>query len=313
MALLSTQELEELKTLVASFKPQLEVFEREILIPQIKCRLEYAKEIFESFIVICNDTNVATDIDAAVRQVMPVPAGTQTPQAGQSYLTQVRTSVQTNYIAPIDDLLRRFFVDGNALENVDVAIKFLNQSMLFFEIVLGVKDEAFMYSLRTFVNVTNRQTGQVMLGPPQEIALILMPFQTRLAELVNVAKTSSESIKAWGEDLKRKNQKHVDLLMNVSQVKVAQEQKTAATHSMWFQFLVIVVTIILVALSHPITTYVEKVVLADALTENLSAKKKTDELLKSTEATCKDAQQKLSEKIGSIEQELSACKSKSVK
>ena len=117
-----------------------------------------------------------------------------------------------------------------------------------------------------------------MISPPTEISLILMPFETRLGELLNVAQTSSDSIRLWSEQIQQQQKKHIDLILHMSQIKVAKEQTLATRKNIQFQVAVIVFTLLLVILSQPIGTYVEKKLLEGAFVQKVDEEKKCLEL-----------------------------------
>lgn len=261
------KELQDVKDLIKDFKPQLGFFEKSILLPEVVGRLDYIRSIFLHFKAISQDAGVAVHIDAALRKIVHQTVYNPKlpePKIGEQYLAQVGAMLDDQYIQPIGALLQKYPIQGLKDGDVENATAFLNESKLLFDSIISVKDKAFLYSLRTFVNVKNLQTGEVMLGPPTEISLILMPFETRLGELLNVAQTTSESIKLWSEQIHQQQKKHIDLIVHMSQIKVAKEQTAATRKGIVFQVAVIFFTVLLVILSQPINTYIQQKVLESA-------------------------------------------------
>lgn len=259
--MLNKTDLTQVKDLIDSFQPGVTDFERDVLTPAIIDRLGYIKSICQDFQKICADKMVATHIDAAVRNladprlyelgVMPEP------KVGGHYLSMISQQLKNDYIDVIDGFLIKY-----KKEEIDHNFKklseFYNSASNLLQTFVGLENILFHYSLRTFPNIKHIKSGKVELGAPVELSLILMPFQTRMDELLNVSKTTIESIKSWAEQIKDQKKKHIEVIVSLSQVKAAEEQSRAAKYNLIFQVVVVVFTIALVILGYWVNLYLEK-------------------------------------------------------
>lgn len=258
--MLKKEDLTQVSELIDSFKPQLTFFEKQILIPGMRGRLEYAITIFDEFKRICADRNVAIHIDAALRSIVDPEAiklGVKEPEVGVQYLGAVARQCDEEYIKPLKEMLAKHPLQETS-SDMDKATEFLNSAGTFFQTITGVKDKSFQYHLKTFLNIKQTATGAVVLSAPTELTLILMPFQTRMEELINVSTTAIESIRAWAEQITKQKAKHVEIISHLSEVKAAEEQARAAKYNMIFQVAVIIFTIILVIGAERAGIYLEK-------------------------------------------------------
>lgn len=265
--MLRKEDLDGVKSLIDNFHPRITSFEREILVPQVIGRLDYIVEIMTEFRKVASDKSVAVHIDAAVRAVVdPKLANTKLPEpaVGEHYLTAISRICEADYIKPIQELLKRN-PPAEVLKDFESTSKFLNECTGFFQSIVSTKDTLFLYSFKTFLNLKNTATGEVLLGPPSELSLILMPFSTRLAEMVNVAETSIQSIRLWGEQIGLQKQRHVDIITNVSQVKSSEFQVAAAKWNLIVQVAVVILALVLIVGSYKANQYLEKKELEDSL------------------------------------------------
>lgn len=267
--MLKKEDLDSVKSLIDSFQPRITSFEREILVPQVIGRLEYITEIMIEFRKLAADKSVSVHIDAAVRKVVdPKLADLKQPEpaVGAQYLAAISRICEVEYINPIQDLLRRN-PPTEVLKDFESTSRFLNECTGFFQSIVSTKDTLFLYSFKTFLNLKNASTGEVILGPPSELSLILMPFSTRLGEMVNVADTAIQSIRLWGEQVGVQKQRHVDIITNVSQVKASEFQVAAAKWNLVVQVAVVVLALVLIVGSYKANQYLEKKELEDSLQE----------------------------------------------
>jgi len=269
---ISIQDLDSVKTLIDNFKPRITAFEREILIPQLIGRLQYIVEIMRGFQELTEDATIARHIDAPLRNLVD-PAlyerGLPEPRVGQQYLAAIKRVCETEYIQPINDLLQTNPPE-KILRGFEETAAFLNSAVTFFQSIVSTKDTLFLYSFKTFLNVREVQTGQVTLGPPTDLTLILMPFDVRLKEMVNVAETSIQSIQRWGEQAGEQKAKHVEIITQLCEIKASEDQARAARWSFYTQIAVVVVALVLIVGSYKANQYLEKKDLEDSLAETRS-------------------------------------------
>lgn len=280
--LLSKADVDSIKNLLTDFSCPITFFEKKVLLPEVKYRLTYLRSIYENFIQICDDPNLAVAINESLRNLVKpalYPPVMQPSQVGTAYLNIVMTTIRDDFIAPIDVLLAAS--NDTSLENeISKLTQFFTDVLNFLESIIATESTVFYYSIRTFFDVTT-ESGKRLIGAPDELRLILVPFQTRLLELVNVAKVTMESIRLWHKQILEERKKHVEILIRASEVRVATEQVRASKYMLLFQLLVIVFSIALVIVSQKANLYLEKRDLEDALQ---SCKTKLSDVLLNNQA-----------------------------
>jgi hypothetical protein len=228
--MLTSDDLKTVQKLIEDFKPKVGFFEKEILIPGIEGRLEYILEIFGEFQKICKERDVATHIDAPLRKTVNpelIKLGVPEPKVGEQYLSIIHKQIDDEYVFPIKKLLDKYKGQDKFL-NIDKMVEYLNDVSNTLISIPATKSRLFRYSLRSFPNIKKLDTGEVIIGPPQELSLVMMPFETRIEELANVAQTTIDSIKEWANQIRDQKSKHVDSIAHVAQVKAATENFRAS-------------------------------------------------------------------------------------
>lgn len=291
MESLSVKDLDSVKSLIDNFKPRITTFERNILVPEVIDRLQYVVGIMRSIQEITDDPSVALQIDAPLRSLVDerlYELGAPEPRIGVQYLASMKRIIQQEYIDPIENFLAENPKES-ILQDFDSASSFLNNAVIFLRSITDTKDMLFWYSFKTFVNLRNSSTGAVVLGPPVELALILMPFEVRVKEMANVAETMIKSIQLWGEQIGEQKQKHVEIIANLCQIKSSESQERAARLNLYAQIAVIFLAVVLIVASYKANQYPEKVDLEESLTSVKEELKEKGMSLEAAERKAKDA------------------------
>lgn len=265
--MLDEKDLQSVRRLIESFQPPITFFEREVLLPHVKGRLDYLKVIFEEFKKIASDKEVAVHIDAALRSVLDprlFDLGVPEPKVGQQYLSKISEMIDDQFLQPLDALIATAG-SPQLLERASSLTEVLTDVYNFMQSIVGVQHILFQYSLKSFLNIKETATGKVLLPPPIELSLMLMPFQVRLSEMVNVAQSTMDSIKSWGDQLREQKKQHVEIIVQSAKVKSAEAQARSAKLTMWFQILVIAFTVILIVFTWRANLFLERFELSKAL------------------------------------------------
>lgn len=278
--MLNELDLSRVKKLVDEFQPGVTDFERLILTPAVLGRLIYVKSICEKLKTVCLDTSVAVQIDEAVRRVANPEAlniNLPEPRLGQQYLNSISQMLDQDYINIINQLLNQF-PENELNTNFKKLSEFYNRTVNLLQTFIGLEHSLFQASFKILINMRHRQTGNVLLGTPTEVSIILIPFQNYLFELVNVSKTTIESITEWSKQIKAQKQNHIEMIVSLSQVKAAEEQSRAAKYNLAFQIAVIIFTVALVILGYWVNLYMEKRNIESALTKSEEAAEKCNQI-----------------------------------
>jgi len=109
------------------------------------------------------------------------------------YLDGISRQVEDNFIGPIDAVLRQ----APQVHDVRALIKFANAVLPVCSSITAIGPNLFAYSLSAQVLIRNTNTGEVVVGPPQELTAIMLPFKLILEQLVRVADAIDGSLKHW--------------------------------------------------------------------------------------------------------------------
>lgn len=285
--------IEKIKQQLDTFSYEIEDFEKNYLFPEIISRLEYIKSHMIRFQKICDDAHTATLIDESVRQVvnpMAIKLSLPEPGVGVTYLQSCKLMIQESFIDEIDGLTS---LDRKmkAVESISSLARFFSEVNHLFRSISDCEEILFKYSLRNFVNIRNSKTGVVLVSPPEHLEIILVPFEVSLKEISNVSKTSIASIESWSDQVRERKRKYLELLVNVSQIQVAEEnfnsakeeyqasiegskaskaQAHAAKIALYFQVAVIFFSVILLVGSYKLNIYLDKLEAENAINSKLS-------------------------------------------
>lgn len=258
--MIKVEDLRQVAELIEGFKPRVTFYESNVLIPAVIDRLKYICTILKGFQELCRERDVAVQIDGALKSVLDpklFELGVPEPKLGEQYLKSIDEICERDFIAPIEKLLEEYPPDKMKKE-IEQAMNFLNAAVNCVQPFVGLKENLFYASFRTFLNIKERATGKVLLSPPVELSIILTPFQTRLDELENVVRTIIESVRNWSDQIAKQKTSHVETIVYLSQVKAAEEQARAARLSLYFQIAVIFFTISLVIGANRANLYIDK-------------------------------------------------------
>jgi hypothetical protein len=305
--MITEDELSEFKKLINNFKPEIGEFEKKILLPEISGRVDYIYKIFEEFLAIANDSNNALIIDAAVREIADpkkIDINAPEPNVGKNYLRMIQELIKGQYLNPIDTLKAKYPLESIQNGTIDNFINYLNEVKILLNGIVFAKEKMLTMITKKLVNIKNAKTGIVEYGPPESISIILIPFELMMPELVNIASSTIDSIQNWIKKLKDQELKQIQIISDFSQMKVAQEQAKASQAQVnttkWnigFQISVVFVAIILVILSQPITSYIEKAIAQNAFQQTSDKLVSCQLDLKKLEITNKSNEEKLKNTI----------------
>lgn len=213
-------------------------FERDTLVPGVLGRLEHFKHLFQRIKQTCAETGVAHDLDTTLRNVLPSHFGglkLPPPQAGQQYLNAISKMVDSDFIGPIDAILKDF-PSEQAIKDVHGLIALLNRVKYLCSSVQQTKAVLFYYSFKAFPIVKHLESGEEVVGVPIDLKIILLPFQVVLDELISASSTLDASIDQWSSKRQDAKKEFIEFL-------TARSQITANNRMLLFQIAVIVFTV----------------------------------------------------------------------
>lgn len=245
--MLSAIELNDVKKLISTFKPENGHFENNILIPLLRSKVKNSIETFELIIKICSSSDAIENINAALNSTYD-PIRLKYPTAeipnqtyGKFYAESVSSACQTSYIAHAREILEKYSDNLNESSTND----FITETYNYFLKISGVKEDAFLHHFMPSLTFIDRETGVKTIVGAKTIDFILRPVQARMNELVKSAETGIESIDLWRKSVRDQQLRHVDLILSLSNVK-------ATKLNLWVQFAVVLLAVVLSFAASPI-------------------------------------------------------------
>lgn len=238
---------------------ELEDWDKEFFIPEIWDRMKYIQKIFLSFEEMCDQANLAIDLDARLKTIL-LPAifnvNLPEPAVGQQYLDAVKVMIHSQYLDPIGRFLTKYETFKNT-PSLDLIWKFLNEARFIFDVIVQTKNDPFTYHFKGFPSIKNLRTGEVIASEPQEIAITLKPFEVKINELVNVCQKSSDSIDLWVNKRRENKKELIQFAVNQSLVDSSYFQKQSNKWATFFQIGTILFTLAVIALGDRANLYIE--------------------------------------------------------
>lgn len=165
-------------------------FEWRVLVPELRDRARFLRNLFEDLKAICRDPELppylAGPLAAAVGPGFGGPAGVR------KYLTQTEQMIETNYIQQLDGILTT-----PPISDVPALARFLQKMHFVADSIVRSKDVLFQFHFQRQLQIRNKSTGEVVVGPPEEFEMILSYFRIALDQLVRSAEATEATIKHW--------------------------------------------------------------------------------------------------------------------
>lgn len=172
---------------------ELDLFEREMLIPEMLGRVEYMREMFERISEIAAAPETAYRIAPVLRELIPQYAEGVDVEPTTDYLTKVVVQIEKAFLSP----LRRIEQEFSSITDLEQMMRFFTQLRRICAMLMDLDNVLFRYSAAVTISVTERETGKRLRDEKKEWSIILTPFELALGELKRVAETTEASIEHW--------------------------------------------------------------------------------------------------------------------
>ncbi|WP_144370149.1 hypothetical protein [Myxococcus stipitatus] len=170
----------------------LNEFEREMLIPQMRDRAAYMRETFIRIRDIAADPETAYRIAPEFRKIAPDDAPGAEGDSTKSYLTKIRRQIDEAFVTPLTKLLD----DHQNVSSLREMYRFFNEIRYLSDVVMNSENILFRYKSKMTFSAVDKVSGK-RISQDQEWAIILTPFELALGELKRIAETTVESIEHW--------------------------------------------------------------------------------------------------------------------
>ncbi|MFY3744003.1 hypothetical protein ACOQFB_08845 [Anaeromyxobacter sp. Red801] len=182
--------------ILTEWREELNGFERDLLVPEVRSRLELMLKYFEKLVADCEEQRGSAEWAALVDSLLNPPGSDPRGHrraSAEMYFGALIPQLQSNYIDPIKAVLPQL----DRIETFKTLGAALNEVNLICESVTGVHELLLKFKMRGIAIVRDIATGEAVVQPPRELHLIMLPFEQILGQLVMLASSTADSLKSW--------------------------------------------------------------------------------------------------------------------
>jgi hypothetical protein len=221
----------------ASARADLNDFESQILVPELRDRATYLKSVFQQMKATCRIEELPILLEGPLRKAL----GPAFKVAGdgaavvRQYFAETERMIDESYLRPLDEVLSL-----PAVTDTVALVQFLQKMRYVSESILRSKDALFSFRFQHQLYLTEKKTGQVIVEPPAEHDVILSHFRIALDQLVRCAEAIEGSIKHWSDEVDSTKKPFLEYL-------AASTNAQTSRRTIWIQILAIVLALSLSA------------------------------------------------------------------
>ena len=187
-------------------------YEKNQLIPELKCRLSILKGYFNEVIKLCDVQKNSDVFNQAVLSVINPNNFESDPQSpgetpAEKFFNGIKEVAQTQGVNDTDEILQKY----STIENIKQLGLFLTEVNNFCSALAVIKNDLLLYKIETYPYMTHVKTGQTAALPPTQYTITIEPFQILVTNIVGVAKATSESILEWHKYALKLKAQYLDL------------------------------------------------------------------------------------------------------
>lgn len=191
------------------WRDDLSEYERDFLIPELKGRCQELLKYCEAIDDYSHNHVDDKAFGATLRKVMLpkemeklVPSTMHPPSdeiLARKFFTDMRLMNKETFIDPLKAVIADF--EGEVeLKTFGTILTKVNHIC---STVVQVKEKLFLYRLSGFSTIHNIATNQLVLAEPQELKVMLIPFQNTLENIYGVANSTSQTIHQWHKEVQQ--------------------------------------------------------------------------------------------------------------
>jgi len=157
--------------------------------------LEGIREMFLRVLERAQDPKTRERLAFPMSKIASVP-GSNPDEMSKHYFAEVANQCQKDFIAPIDELMKFADVIGDVPGLMLWAVRVRTTCSS----VTRNKDLLFV-QLRQVALSARDSTGKIIVAPPVEVSLVVMPFDAYAREAARIAEAIEQNLKTWIESL----------------------------------------------------------------------------------------------------------------
>ncbi len=187
-------------------------YEKYLLVPELKARLEVLKGRFSEIIQLCELQKNSTQFNRNINSIIN-PAGLPSDpneSVAEAFFNGVKAQAQKEGVGDIDRILNQHKNIGNVSE----LGAFLDDVNILSSSLLTIKNRLFLFKIEAYPIATHTQTGQVITAQPNQYFVTTEPFQISIDGILGIARAISDTIDEWHKYSMKLKTQYLDLYIN---------------------------------------------------------------------------------------------------
>ncbi|SEN38990.1 hypothetical protein SAMN05444354_1571 [Stigmatella aurantiaca] len=194
-------------------REELNPGEKEVLIPQLRGRVEFMLRRFQELKRIASNKDVPHLATQSFRKLLPTMepekvSAQEVRRRVDEFLLELQGHIDENFIGPLTELLGKY----QNVEDIPTLRRFLTDLHLRCMSITATEGELFKYRVAFHLHITEARTGKVVQDEPAEYWIFLMPFRLAIDELQRIATSTANSIDHWREQQEEARKPFIEYL-----------------------------------------------------------------------------------------------------
>jgi hypothetical protein len=181
----------------AAVRVDLNDFESEIFVPEIRARLAYLGDRLKEIKQVCESPGTLEFLRPALANIVPKVPGSKQDSAAEEYLAGTAKVVEDWFLSPLRDIEVKYAV----VKDVPGLLLFLNEANRICLAITASENLLFRYRMVVRLYAKDKQSGQVIVDEPKEFEIVLTPFRAALDDLKRVSEATEGTMRHWKEQL----------------------------------------------------------------------------------------------------------------
>lgn len=194
--------------------------ERDQWIPEIKLKLKAIRKYFNEIIELCDVQQNSPLFNQAVMAIInpnsfKADSGCPDKTPAEKFFGEIRERVKEDGVKPIDEILLKF----KDIQDTKQLKEFFNEVNMFCLSIATVNNKLLLYYVQAYPYMIEEKTGRTISTFPPQYEITTKPFDILVANIVGVAKATSDSILEWVRYSEKIKNQYWDLQINRLNVK----------------------------------------------------------------------------------------------
>lgn len=221
-------------------------YEKDLLIPELKYRLDALRQDFEKIIHLCDIQKGSKEFTNSLEPIINQKgllniSGNSTSNLSDRFFDTIKSQAQSEDIDEINKILEKY----KNITNLKILGMFLNEVNFLCTSLLAVKNNLFLFKIEGYPFILDKHTGQTIGTQPVQYFITTEPFQIAINQIMSVADATSKTIHEWHKHAMKLKSQYVNLY--IKNLSMRNNKKIVAIQILTILFAVILSAFFLLA------------------------------------------------------------------